>query len=494
MIRRTMSRSGSPTVRRSTRSSALRRANRSSASREYGASPGESSASPRAAISAGSMPSAIPMSWSPNVAASRGPLPASEAARRPSSRRSRGPIAQRGPVSRVSSAALAVTSLSRWRVATTSATSGRRIRPERPTISTGTSRAVSASNTSAAWALSRVSTPTSDHFAPPSALVGGLDLVGQPGELVGLGPEHPGGHVALPGVGLGGEAHDLAGVLGVERLGQPVGDLEDAAVGAPTHGQRERGGPAAGRREGVGEVEDVGDRGSTPAVDRLVGVTDGGDGVPVAEEPGQHRGLGHRRVLVLVEQDHAELLPLHRPDIGLVDGEPGAQLDLVGEVHQAEVTLEAAVADHEGHQLAAPLDGVDRLGRRLEVGLAPLRGLLVLEGAQEGPLLLGVEGQHLLRRDEVLAHRAVEGEEVLDRGRRVVGEEPDLGRVALDHARAELVARGVGQHARVGLVADAQAVVGQQPGGVGVVGRHRRLDRVVPRFKTRLMTRLVTAS
>ena len=81
---------------------------------------------------------------------------------------------------------------------------------------------------------------------PDRRLVGGLDLVGQPGELVGLGPEHPGGHVALPRVGLGGEAHDLAGVLGVERLGQPVGDLEDPAVGAPTHGQRERGRP--GRR------------------------------------------------------------------------------------------------------------------------------------------------------------------------------------------------------------------------------------------------------
>jgi len=39
----------------------------------------------------------------------------------------------------------------------------------------------------------------------------------------------------------------------------------------------------------------------------------------------------------------------------------------------------------------------------------------------------------------VLAHRAVEGEEVLDGGRRVVGEEPDLGRVPLDDPRTELL-------------------------------------------------------
>ena len=47
-------------------------------------------------------------------------LPASSRARRPSSARSRGPIAQRGPASRVSSAALAVTSCTRVSVATTS--------------------------------------------------------------------------------------------------------------------------------------------------------------------------------------------------------------------------------------------------------------------------------------------------------------------------------------------------------------------------------------
>ena len=103
--------------------------------------------------------------WSVTVAGSspaRPLRPASSWARRLSSRRSRGPIAQRGPVSRVSSAALAVTSWSRCRIATISATSGRRSSPDRPTISTGMPAPVSASKTSSAWALSRVSTPILD--------------------------------------------------------------------------------------------------------------------------------------------------------------------------------------------------------------------------------------------------------------------------------------------------------------------------------------------
>ena len=86
------------------------------------------------------------------------------AARRPSSARSRGPIAQRGPVSRVSSAALAVTSWSRVRVATTSATSGSRSSPWRPDdLDRDLAAAVRASKTSAACELSRVRTPISRH-------------------------------------------------------------------------------------------------------------------------------------------------------------------------------------------------------------------------------------------------------------------------------------------------------------------------------------------
>ena len=76
--------------------------------------------------------------------------PAISAARRPAARRSRGPIAQRGPVSSVSTAVLAVTSWSSRSVATISATSGSRSSPDRPTISTGIPAPVSASKTSSA--------------------------------------------------------------------------------------------------------------------------------------------------------------------------------------------------------------------------------------------------------------------------------------------------------------------------------------------------------
>ena len=217
-------------------------------------------------------------------------------------------------------------------------------------------------------------------------VVGGADLVGQPGQLVGLGRQHPRRHLSSTGVGLGGQPGnraDLAGVLVVERLGQPVGHLEDAAVGAAADGERVgRDAPAAsGGREGVGEVEDVGHRRAAPAVDRLVGVTDRGHGVPAREQPGQHGGLGDGGVLVLVEEHHREPLALHHADVGLLHGEPGAQLDLVGVVHQPEVALEPAVAHDEVHQLAPALDGVDRLRGRLEVGLAALAGLLLLERA-----------------------------------------------------------------------------------------------------------------
>ena len=84
------------------------------------------------------------------------------------------------------------------------------------------------------------------------------------------------------------------------------------------------------------------------------------------------------------------------------------------------------------------------------------------EGPLEAAARLGVDTAYVVGVDEVLAHRAVEGEEVLDGGRGVVGQQLDVAGEALDHARAELVARGVGDDAGVGLVADPQAVVGQQ--------------------------------
>ena len=94
---------------------------------------------------------------------------ASRRARRPSSARSRGPIRQRGPVSSATRAALAVGSCSTSQVATRSATSGRCSSPDRPTTSTGTSRATSAAWMSAKWPAVRHSTAISPGGVPVDA-------------------------------------------------------------------------------------------------------------------------------------------------------------------------------------------------------------------------------------------------------------------------------------------------------------------------------------
>ena len=51
--------------------------------------------------------------------------------------------------------------------------------------------------------------------------------------------------------------------------------------------------------------------------------------------------------------------------------------------------------------------------------------------------------------------------------------------VAVDHPRAELVARGVGDHPGVGFVTDPQAVLGHEADGEGVVGRDRGLEDIL---------------
>ena len=49
-----------------------------------------------------------------------------------------------------------------------------------------------------------------------------------------------------------------------------------------------------------------------------VGVAQAGVDVGPGEQPRQHEGLGHRGVLVLVEEHHLEPAPLERPDLGVL--------------------------------------------------------------------------------------------------------------------------------------------------------------------------------
>ncbi len=149
---------GSASERRRSRSSAARRAKRTRASGEKGSpssSPPPSSgdsrnvsrASASEITSAGSTPSTASASRrSGSSSPSTRAWDTRRRARRPSRARSRGPMRQRGPVSSRTREAFAPGSWSTSQTATRSAISGRCSRPDRPTTSTGTSRA-----TRAAW-------------------------------------------------------------------------------------------------------------------------------------------------------------------------------------------------------------------------------------------------------------------------------------------------------------------------------------------------------
>ena len=108
-----------------------------------------------------------------------------------------------------------------------------------------------------------------------------------------------------------------------------------------------------------------------PAVDRLVRVAHRGDRVPAAEERAEQGQLGVGRVLVLVEQDDPEPLPLADPDLGHVEGEPRGQGHLVAEVDRVARALARPVLRDELEDPDAlpqrpqqPLDLGVRLARR----------------------------------------------------------------------------------------------------------------------------------
>ncbi len=309
----------------------------------------------------------------------------------------------------------------------------------------------------------------------------GVDLAGEPGQLGGRTGVEAGAHLARADAVGGAQRRDRHRGVGVERLGEAVGGLEDRGVRAATHREVvERDlRRAVGAREGAADVEDVGDRGAAPAVDRLVGVADGGHGVAPAvlgirprEQGAEQLRLGDRGVLVLVEEHDPEPRPLRDADVGMVASEPGGQRDLVGEVHQPEVGLEPAVVLDEPQQLGPLGDLRDDL---LEVGLRLLRG----DRRLERDPLAGVEGADVVGGHQVLAHRAVEGQQVADDVLGTVGEELHPVAVPGDGTAGELVAGGVGHHPGVGLVPDPQSLLGEQRGGVGVVGGDGGLDPLV---------------
>ncbi len=241
MIRRTRSRSGSPTDARSSRSSSRSSAKRSRASAEYAASPGSARASSRHGISAGSMPSAISTSCSCTVSgASAAPADArparGHAGRAGAGRAARS--AQRGPASSASSDCVVGDVLDqlegghhgRRSRAAAPAPTGRRSRPARRPRS-GRRR-----QPPPCW-LSRLSTRDLRPGPCPSHASRSTSWTSQASSSrCGLEDRDPdrarlARAVAQPG--------DLVAVLLQQRRSQRVRDVEDAGVGASVHGQRQ---------------------------------------------------------------------------------------------------------------------------------------------------------------------------------------------------------------------------------------------------------------
>ncbi len=254
-----------------------------------------------------------------------------------------------------------------------------------------------------------------------------------------------------------------ARVQGAQGGGEAVGEVEEAAAAAPVLGEGVAArGAAVAVREVLGEVVQVGDGGAAPAVDGLAGVADGGHGVPgaLAEEAGEQQPLGDGGVLVLVEEDDLELVAQDRADLGPGGGEFGGAGDLVAEVEQVAGALGGAVADDEVEEFAA---GGGGLGDLAQLGVAQL-------GAGEGREQVGVVRAKPVGRDEVLGQFGVEGEQVGDEGREGAGERGVRAGGLAEHARGELVPGGVREEPGGGLQADAEAVVGEELSGEGVVG------------------------
>ena len=121
-------------------------------------------------------------------------------------------------------------------------------------------------------------------------------------------------------------------------------------------------------------------------------------------------------------------------------------------------------------QIAADVISADRTHRSLSyrvqaaryVGDNSINGGQISYRLDDAGRLRGVEAAQGRDVDQVLAQRALEAQHVVDDVARAVREQLDPAGVPVDDPGGELVARGVGHHPRVGLVADAQPVLGEQ--------------------------------
>ncbi|CAM5231377.1 hypothetical protein SBADM41S_11414 [Streptomyces badius] len=303
--------------------------------------------------------------------------------------------------------------------------------------------------------------------------------VGEPVDLLGVGAQQGAAdHAVALGARRGAQRLDAL-VHRAQRFGEAVGELEETAAAAPVLAEAVAGGGGAvGVREVLGEVVQVGDGRAAPAVDRLAGIAHGGHRVAArsgirtaAEQRREQQPLGHRRVLVLVEEDDPELLAQDPPDLGPGQGQLGGERDLVAEVQQVPAALGGPVPLGEAEERAAGLGG---LGDLAQVGVAELGGGQVPQ--QFGVVRLQRPGPY-----EVFGQFTVEREQIADQRGEGAGERRIRARGLAQHLCRQLVARGVGEEAGGGLQADAQAVLGEETAGERVVGGDGGLARGVVR-------------
>ena len=405
-----------------------------------------------------------------------------------SAARSRGPIRQRAPVSSRPRASPAVGSTSTVSVATTSETSGTSSSPPRPTTSTGTSRRRRAAAMPGSCLRARTSTAAVGGppvGSPAELRVGAVPAGGEPvGEGLGLlgdGLVQPDGDRPLAGGRRGREVGQRV-LGGRQHRRDRVGHREDRLVVAPARREGQPLGTApVAAGEGAVEALDGAGRGTAPAVDRLAGVADGEHRMAAVppEQRLEHAQLADAGVLVLVEEHDLPAGPLAAADLRCGDGDLRGVGDLVGVVDGAGgalARLERLDQRQQGRPRPLAAEHLQHRGvRALLARRVRVRGDLRLELRRPGAQ--GVGG------DVVLAELGGERQDVLDRGEQ---RQRDVGHVAGprgDDARRLPPAHGRTEDARAGLHADAQAVLGDQRGGVAVVGRHGRLGDVEPRLQ-----------
>jgi len=185
-----------------------------------------------------------------------------------------------------------------------------------------------------------------------------------------------------------------------------------------------------------------------------------------AEEAAQQRQLGDGGVLVLVEEHDGEPRPLRRAHLRRLGREAGRERHLVAEVDEVRRALARRELLDEVHEPAPQAHRRQQLAHRPGHPAAPARG-------QRGDALAPLVGERadLLRRDEVLGERARQAEDRRrHRARREVGLEV-LGPGVHDVV-GDLPAAGVAEHPGRRLHAEAQRVLRDERGRVGVVRRH----------------------